>query len=262
MTRTSYRTAFEIMSRDTDIHDKATPSCLSRLMMDTARHQMRDRKPTYEELFAQGKSFVLVRLAVEIYQDMHVDDRVEVHTWACPTKGVTFPRCFRIEREGVLISRAYSEWAVANRIKGGLCRASEVDLSRYETDEPYQLSIPVRFRLSKDKVWKEIGTHQVMYSEVDRNMHMNNTFYPNMLWNRIPEIETKKVTAFSLHFWTEAPLHADIRIERCREKVLLSADASQKKFAEAEEKSRETWFFRTWVGRDKNCEALVYTERL
>ena len=50
------------------------------------------------------------------------------------------------------------------------------------------------------------------YSDVDINLHMNNTYYPDMLWGLIPDIQEKEVTSVNLRYQKEAPLGGEITI--------------------------------------------------
>lgn len=237
-----YSEKYTVTSHNVDVNDNLRPTMVAQFMQETANHHMRDRKPSYYDLFAVGKSFIVTRMAIETYEQIHQYDNIEVKTWRCPEKAATFIRCFLIERDGKVCARAYTEWAVANRNTGKLCRAGEVDISNYETGEPLEMSIPVRFRFPKDTTWERVGTKRVMYSDVDMNMHMNNTRYLDMLWNYIPEITGRKVTSMSIRYMAEAPINEDIEI------YMAPGDAAGR------------WYFKTEVGGRTNIEAIFTTE--
>lgn len=237
-----YSEKYTVTSHNVDVNNNLRPTMLGQFMQETANHHMRDRKPTYYELFSVGKSFIVTRMAFEIMEQIHQYDNIEVKTWRCPEKAATFIRCFVVESDGRPVAKAYSEWAVANRNTGKLCKADEVDISNYETDEPLEMSVPVRFRLPKDADWKHVGTKRVMYSDVDMNMHMNNTRYLDMLWNYIPEIVSRKVTSISIRYMAEAPINEDMEI------FIAPGEVAGK------------WYFRTEVGGRTNIEAIFTTE--
>lgn len=44
----TYREHYSVSSHDVDINNNIKPSSLARLMQETANHNMRDRRPTYE----------------------------------------------------------------------------------------------------------------------------------------------------------------------------------------------------------------------
>ena len=93
-----YTEHFVISSHDIDINGNVRPSIVCRLMQETANHHMRDRKPTYNELFEKGQSYIAIRMAIEQPAQLHMYEEVSVDTWTCSGKGATFLRCYRIRR--------------------------------------------------------------------------------------------------------------------------------------------------------------------
>lgn len=247
-----YTEKYKVTSHDVDVNNNMKPSLVLRYMQETANHQMRDRKPSYYELFFAGKSFIITRITIEVYEQIHQYDEIEVATWRCPEKGATFIRCYEITCDNRVCARAYSVWAVTNHQTGKLCKASEVDISNYDTDEPLSLSLPNRFRLPKDLAYAKAGEKEVFYSDVDMNLHMNNTHYPDMLWNFIPDVMSKEVTSVNLRFMKEAPLGGKVEIYMGKMDVPLSEDS------EAE----ETWCFASKVEGEINVEAQIGMKRL
>ena len=242
-----YTEKYEIGCHDADKNNNIRPTILIRYMQETANHQMRDRKPSYYDLFFEGKAFIVTRMSVQIYDQLHQYDHIEVGTWRCPDKGATFPRCYVIRREGKVVAEGYSEWAVVNHETGRLWRSSEVDISGYETDEPLNLDIPKKFHFPKDLEFRKAGDHHVYYSETDMNGHLTNTNYPDMVWDRIPGITEKEVTSINIRFMKEAPLDSDIEIYMAEPEISLSGDPV----------ARELYGFKTKVTGKTNIECLM-----
>lgn len=247
-----YEEEYKTTSHDVDINNNIKPSLILRYMQETGNHQMRDRRPSYAELFAEGKSFILTRVAYEIYDEINQYDNIKVKTWRCQEKGATFIRCFCLERSGKVMSKAYSEWAVANHKTGRLSRADEIDISNYETDEPVKLSIPIKFRFPKDIEFEEVGKSKVMLTEVDMNRHMNNTYYPDKLWNYIPDVLNKKVTSVNIRYRKEAPLWAEVTV--------AMAQIDKEKYFDA--RAEEVYCFKTFVDGKVNTESIIGVSKL
>ena len=208
---------------------------------------MRDRKPTYGELFHRDQAFILTRVTIEIFHQIRQFTEIEVHTWNCPAKGVTFNRCFEVYCEGRLMARCHTVWGVVSPASGKLWKAREVDLSNYESEEALEMNLPTRLRSAKDLTFEPVGTKKVLYGEVDMNMHMNNTYYMDVLWNHIPDILNKEVTSICLRYHAEAPLGADLQIQM----TTLPTPHSEDNAAE------ETYCFKTFVNGELNLEAMV-----
>lgn len=242
-----YTKTFEVSSHDVDVNDHIKPSSLQRYMMETGMCQMRDRKPTYGELFHKDQAFILTRVTIEIFHQIRQFMEIEVHTWNCPAKGVTFNRCFEVYCEGQLMARAHTVWAVASPVTGKLWKSSEVDISNYESEAALDMTLPTRLRMPKDLQMDPVGIKKVLFGEVDMNMHMNNTYYMDVLWNYIPDILNKEITSICLRYHAEAPLGAELQLTmgRLPEPLPEDKDAS------------ETWCFKTFVGDELNLEAMV-----
>lgn len=239
--------SYEVSSHDVDVNNNGKPSIVQRYLLETANHQMRDRKPTYYELFHAGKSFILTRISIEILENVHQYENIEVKTWRCPSKGVTFVRCWEIWRDEKVIVRGYSAWAIANYKDGSFSKIDDVDLSNYEIDETLDMNIATRFRLDKNLEFEKVGKRTVEFSDIDMNMHLNNTYYADMLWNNIPDLLNKDVTSINIRFMHEAALGADIDI------YMAKMDSAPK----GDERADETYCFKTIVDGETNVEAQI-----
>ena len=94
----TYIEHYSISSHDVDINNNIKPSSFARLMQETGNHNMRDRRPTYEELFDNGQSFIATRILYEVVDQIHSYDEIDVHTWAATGKAATYVRCFLVKR--------------------------------------------------------------------------------------------------------------------------------------------------------------------
>lgn len=240
-----FKEEYEVTSHDIDVNNNVRPSFIIRYMQETANHQMRDGKPTYMDFFRNDKSFIVTRMTVEIYEQLHQYERITVETWSCPPKSATLIRCYEIKRGSELIARAYSTWTVVEMSTGRLCRTSEIDLSNYEKDDVLKMNLPTRVKLPKDIEYVKVGEKEILYGDVDMNLHMNNTNYPDMLWNYIPDIRNKKVTSINLRFMKEAALGSKLDIFRGKRPEPLKEDKG----------ADETYYFYSKIGEKVNVEA-------
>lgn len=155
---------YRLGAAETDINSIASPSAILRYMQDSSNSQMLALKPTYEELIEQGLSFVLSKITISMYGTLKAHDSFEGETWACPSKGVTFNRCYRLTKGGNIIAEASSVWALLNTKEKKLCRVTDVELN-YGEDDPLELDAPTRFRIPGDAPLTLVGERQVEYAE-------------------------------------------------------------------------------------------------
>ncbi len=237
-----YRSKYSTLNHDTDAKGYLRPSCIQRYMQETANRQMRDSKPTYEELFDEGKAFILSRMVVKCHRPIKQYEDIEVETWPSDSdRGVTFTRCYVIYAEGIEVARGLGIWALVDIPTRKLLRTSEMDFTNYEMGSPFEME-GLRFRIPKEEM-ETVGEYQVTYSVVDCNMHMNNTNYPDMLFSYIPDIDKHYVTDMSITYKAEAPLGAQLRIERSQPQI--------------NEDGTTTYYFRTYTEEKVNVEAFM-----
>ncbi len=236
--------SYEILSHDAGHNGEVHPSAVFRYFQETADSQMRADGPTYRELLDQGYAFVLSRMHVRLYGTLRAYDNVTVQTWAYdPPRGAAFERYYRMYRGDELVAEAGSVWALLNVNTGELCRVGTLEL-HYGQDEP--LEIGTRFRLPPLE-WETADTHTVRYADVDVNNHMNNTRYPDMLCDRIPDIDERHITDIQIAYLAEAPLGETLAVRR----------------AVTEEDDKTVyWFETTRADSGCNIRARIETQKL
>jgi len=202
---------YKLGAAETDINSIASASAVLRYMQDSSNSQMMAIKPSYEELFEKGLVFVLSRITISIYSPLRAHDRFEGETWASPSKGVTFNRCYRLTKEGSIIAEAVSAWALLNVNERRLCRVNEVDID-YGEEPLLELDMPARFRIPSEVQLTLVGERMVEYADCDLNGHMNNTHYPDILASYIGDMRGRRVAKMSISFVSEAPLGESIKI--------------------------------------------------
>lgn len=208
-----YSENFEISAHDTDPNGLVRPSVILRYLQESANHQMRDQLPSYRDLFERGLSFILSRIQIEKYSELHDYDKITVQTWGADTsRRVRCVRCYRMLRGEEVIAEATGLWAIVDIKTKKLVNVEDVDLSNYSRGEQLP-NISTKYFPPKGELAK-VGVHTIGYSEIDCNMHMNNTNYPDMLVNYLPEVEKSTVCSMSLSFFSEAPYRECIEILR------------------------------------------------
>lgn len=188
---------------DTDANELASPSYIFKFLQETATNQMKGEGPSYAELLRQGKAFILSGIRVEMYEPLLPGDEIRVDTWGCDARGFTFPRSYTITRGEEVVCEANSTWALVDTRDKKLIRANDVKLN-YSIDVPLTLDNPVRFRIPTELQMALVGEYTIRYSDTDVNGHMNNTNYPDMLVNALPNPENKLVKSIAISYLNEA----------------------------------------------------------
>lgn len=200
-----------VNANDVDMNFVVTVSNICRYMQDAAYSQMETDGLSYEALFDRGFAFILSRMNLSIYAPLRSHDKLEVQSWACESKGVTFNRCYRILRDGVIMAEAVSMWALAGVKDRKLHRVSEFDLP-YGIDAMLELDMPQRMKIPEEAELRLVGEHTVMYADTDMNGHMHNTRYPDMICGFLGDMKGQRVITMALNFVGEALLGETLKV--------------------------------------------------
>ncbi len=194
---------YRINTHDCDENGKVRPSLILRYMQETANLQLYNLGPTREQLVSEDRAFILSRISISIYGELHAYENITVRSWAAESHGVTFNRYYDIRRGDELIAEAASVWGLIGISDRKIYKVDDITLG-FETDEPLELDSPKRVRIPKDLALSLVGERTVFYGDIDANRHMNNTNYPDMLCGFIPDVQNKRILSVSISFASDA----------------------------------------------------------
>ena len=194
---------FKIKWHDTDATRKVRPSEILVYMQETANLQLERAGLSLNTLRDErGLAFILSKIKLVFHAPLEAYDEISVRTWTCESRGYTFSRCFDIYRKDELIAEAISFWALLDIKERKLVRCDKLSLG-VEPDAPLELDVPRRIKPPQEEL-SVIGKRDIRYSDIDYNMHMNNTKYPNMLCDFMPLDEVGSITQMTLEFVHES----------------------------------------------------------
>ena len=196
---------YTVKWHDTDTNRLVRPSALVTYLQETANEHLISTAIPLDELRDRyGLAFLLSSISLRIYEPLTSGDAISVETWTCASKGFRHPRCFRVLRNGQTVAEATSVWALIKLADGSLVKIE---------DMPYQIepepaitlpNLPARLRMPPVSAMQKVGERRIVYSDIDYNGHMNNTHYPDMLCDFVPDICKKRVTGMVLSYRREA----------------------------------------------------------
>ena len=165
--------------------------------------------------FDEGLAFILTRLTLKFYAPIRPGEQITSQTWISEGKGINFPRYFRvIGQEGTICAEGASSWVLLNLNTHLPQRVSEFDYG-FLPEEPLPFATPRRLVVPEEMV--EVGSRKIVYSDIDYNGHMNNTRYPDMVCDYLPEETVSRIHTMHLEFVREATFGSTLRVERgCR----------------------------------------------
>ena len=207
---------FVIDSHDVDFNGVARASSLIRYMQETAEAHLRECGNSTNALRKGGRAFLLSRFSVSFYESVGLYDEIEAQTWATESRGYSFGRCYRVLKEDTIVAEATSVWALIDIESRHPLRVSSFETNLFPEDM-LALDVPPRVICPPDDLMHLRGEHTVSYRELDSNVHMNNTYYSDMLCNMM-DMRGKRILRMSINFITEARLHDTITIYTAEKK--------------------------------------------
>ena len=201
-----YSRKFTTKWHDTDANRIVSASKILMYMQETGNLQCRDFGNSLDDMRDNlGQGFILGSISIKIHKPIHAYEDIEVFTWCKESRGFSFVRYFQIVRGGEIVASASSLWALVDINTKSLVRGDESMDKFYPVDTPMDESIlPKKARIRRDAVLTLAGERKIMFSDIDYNMHMNNTKYPDMVFDFLPDREGKYISGIALSYVKEA----------------------------------------------------------
>lgn len=207
-----YSKTFSTTLHDTDANGIISASAALKFMQECAYSQLNDCGPSMDTLRKEyGLAFVISKITVSFYKPIHKFENLTVETWACESKGYSYLRCYRIIRDNTIVAEASSVWALINTESKRPTKVGEVDFN-FACDEPLDLDIPRHIKMSDSP--RLVGERAVMFSDIDENIHLTNTKYPDIICDYLPDMIKKRISKLTINFMSEAPFGEVLKVYR------------------------------------------------
>ena len=199
---------------DTDARREMRPSALLALMQETSNMQFAASGHSLDAIRdKECVGFIVSRLSFDILRPLAAFEKIRVETFTCKGHGYTFPRGFEVFCGEELIARCHSLWALVRVGDRALVSCEAFPLSF--GDEPeLSTEMPVRFRVPRDLAFEVVGERRITFADLDYNMHMNNTKYPDMVCDFLPDPANLRVVGMSLAYYREAAFGDTLTVYR------------------------------------------------
>lgn len=209
-----YTHHYKIKWHDTDANREVRPSKLLMYMQETGNLQLEDSGMSLDALRDRhGLAFILSRISMQIKKPLYAYEEIDVQTWVNDGKGFAFNRYFRVLRGDEVIAEAASVWALIDIHDKRLLRTNEFTVPA-PVDDPLETDLPRRVHFSPSMPLTDVGERTIRYSDIDYNGHMNNTNYPDMLCDFLPDVLQKRVSGFVLSYVHEGTFGHTLRVLR------------------------------------------------
>lgn len=216
---------YTITDMHTDGFGRARPAALLFFAQDIATEHAATLCGSWEALQEKHLFWAVSRHKLKIHRAPLLGETLTLKTWPMPTTRAAYPRAVEgYDETGNLVFSLGSLWVLMDTEKRTMILPgkAEVEIFGIETDR--EVSLPKSLLPVRDG---ESTTRQVTYSELDRNLHMNNTRYLEWLADLAPLSFHRDhyLSECTLCYLSETLYHQTLRLSWCLENGTLCMDA-------------------------------------
>ena len=197
-----YTIEVKVASFDTDSADRMRLSAVLRYQQEAGEQHLGPAGLGWRDLSGHGIAFVASRWHAVIHRLPRLEETVTLTTWHRDRKGPRFTRCYEWRDEsGALLIEGAMQFALVSVAEHRLLRGDEF-MERAplpDTDRTVSCGDPGRIPVAETT---PCGTYTVRRSDMDRNGHMNNTHYADLMLDFIPDGRVPALV--DLHFAGES----------------------------------------------------------
>lgn len=208
-----FQTEITLYNSNFDANDNLTFKSILNIFQDVASLHGELLGVGYQAMLEKNLYWVLSRIKIDIIKMPKPNDVVIVQTWPHEKGRVDFDRDLKIlSKSGEVLIIGTSKWCVIDVQKRMLQRTDNVNYvgqtQKICQDKNYQEKFGKIVVPDGEKQKKFL--HQVRFSDLDHNKHMNNTHYATLAQNAL---EGKMFSHFEINFNAECVLGEQILVE-------------------------------------------------
>ncbi|MBQ4541653.1 MAG: hypothetical protein IJA23_02240 [Clostridia bacterium] len=191
-----------------DMNDRLSPKSFLNLFQDVAGVNAVEIGVGYEDMLKKNLYWILSRVKFDVLKMPVPNQTVIVQTWPHEKGRIDFDRDFKIlSEDGEVLVIGTSKWCVIDTESRTLQRTDNVNyVGEICPDVNYQEKFG-KIMLPAEDSFEEVFTHEVRFSDLDHNKHMNNTNYALLAANAT----TKQIFShFEINFLSECVLGDNI----------------------------------------------------
>ena len=173
-----YQQEFHINDAAVDCFGRLRPSMLLFYVQEVAGLHASTLGAGFDALMAKNLFWAILRTRVQITRLPRSGETIRVETWPMPTTKVAYPRSVvAYDEAGSEVFRCISLWCLMDTATRGMVLPGKSGVMVRGTLRGNELALPGSLAV---RTLENAVTRKVLFSDLDRNGHMNNTRY--MQW--------------------------------------------------------------------------------
>lgn len=190
---------------------------------------------TYQRLYDEGFVFVVAGTALKIHRAPTVGEHIVISTAPFTGRGANMLRETVLhDQNGALLAECQTNWALIDSHTSRLLRASNLPYTLPMLEGTWTpFSDPTRIHIRPTETLGDPIERIVRLSDLDQNLHMNNTVYADILTDCFGDayIDSSGIDTLFLRYHLQAKLHDCLSLQYGRDGQLfvVSAHHGEKK---------------------------------
>jgi len=204
-----YETKIRLYNSYFDTNDRISPKAILNIFQDMASYHAVKIGIGYEEMLEKNLYWVLSRIKYDIIRMPKIDEEVIIKTWPHEKGRIDFDRDIIIlSLHGEILIKGTTKWCVIDTNTRTLQRTTNVNYNGMTVNEK---NYEEKFNkiIIPQLPQKDIYQHKVVFTDLDHNLHMNNTNYALLVCN---SCQNKTFTHFEINYLNECVLDDEIII--------------------------------------------------
>lgn len=205
-----YTKKYEVKHYDCNTKSNASIHTIMKFFTDIADMDYIDRGYTHKYLWDNGFVFLLSQVIIKIDKQINCDETITVETWEREVIGARMFRDFYVyNSNNEKIISATTVWILVNPETRKILKPEKTPvISKLYNETALEFK-----KIRKKENVNFIKDEEVAFSMLDRNKHLYNANYSNIIINNLPkQLSFKDVKYFNITFNKEAILGDVIKI--------------------------------------------------
>ena len=179
-----YQQNFTINDAAVDCFGRLKPSMLLFYVQEVAGIHATSLGAGYDDLALKNLFWAILRTRVQISRLPRSGETIRVETWPMPTSRVAYPRSVvAYDENNQEIFRAISLWCLMDMATRSMVLPGKSGITVDGTLQGNELAAPGSLAI---KTLENTDSRKVLFSDLDRNGHMNNTRYMEWINDLLP----------------------------------------------------------------------------
>lgn len=214
---------FIVAVNELDYMDRLKPSAIAQFFQNLATSHAVDLGIGFEEMKEKNLFWILSRMSVIIEKSPKLGEKIFVSTFPKKPNMVDAVREFYImDENGDILVRATSKWCVVDVSSRSIRRCQPLFKSydsEYTTESALENGNPQLPSLDTKILSDKVYNFEVLITDLDRNIHMNNARYGDIIINccELEKLNEYSVKAFDINFLSELKIGEKFVVRKAEE---------------------------------------------